>query len=921
MKSSLRASFYCLFCFLALTWVLNGCTYPFAQNEKNEQAERDSLSAQASTLRKEGRRMRDKSDFAQALSLGQQALSLSIKANDTLSIIQDYNQLGTTFRRLGRMEEAIRMHYNALLFAEMNQKDTAFQSRKNLVVSLNGLGNAHLSLGNLDEALQCFRRALQGEINIDSKLGQAINYANIGSIMEKEGRLDSAMAYYDLSMQKNVEIQNTLGISLCHTYYGSVSEQKGDYATAESEYRQAAELMKDNEDRWHAIEPLVALSDMFIEQGKYREAKPLIDEIATAAAQMESFEHLYTAERMQSQYAELQGDHKSALAHHKKAQAYQDSINSPIYQRHIREICINYERQKGEYEMEMMRQAYESEQKLHKRTEQFGAILLLIAIIGIIILIYVYRLRMKSIDALRSIQDMRTTFFTNITHEFRTPLTVILGLANQLKSPDIKQEERVSYLDSIRKQGQTLLELVNQLLSISRLMAGFGQEEWRHGNILDFAKMFVAGYSDYARTRQIQLNVICNEAEMEIDFVPKYIERILRNLLSNSFKFTPSGGSITLTISRKGKYVNLDVTDTGCGISNKDLPHVFELFYQGATSRKQGSSGIGLPFVKQMVQNMGGIISIENRVPHGTLISITLPTSYSSSEPIRPWSIQDDYVQLLQTGYKQHPHAGDTDDADRPLVMVVEDNEDIAEYLDILLNGQYRIVKAMDGYDALHKAEVQLPDLILTDLMMPGMDGYELCRAIRQSEILGDVPIIVVSARSNDEDRIRGLEAGADAYLVKPFNADELKVMVSKLLSQRRLLHERLQKAISSVTQGIANPQIKPEDVAFMERLNHVVEEQMIKGDLSIDTISSLMANSKSTFNRHIKALTGISSAAYILQLRLKKACQMLTDQDNKSIGEISISCGFDDMSYFSRVFKQNFGQTPSEFRQKNKEK
>lgn len=919
MKNPLSTLFHYTFSLLLLTAFLGSCSYPFGKEKAMSQAERDSLITQAADLRKEGRALRDKADFAQALQIQQQALSLSIQAQDTLSIIQDYNQLGTTFRRMGRLEEAIRQHYDALFYAEGQKNDTSYQSKKNLVVSLNGLGNAQLTLGNNDEALQCFRRALQGEIELNSGLGQAINYANIGSIMENYGQLDSAQAYFSQSMQKNVEIENKTGAALCYTYFGQLNELKGNYDAAEREYREATRLMKDNEDQWHAVEPMIALGNLLIKQGKMSEAEDIISQVATITSQISSFELLRDAEKLQAVFSEKRGDYKTALLHHQLSHAYEDSITSPENERYIREICINYERQKSEREMDIMRQAYESQHKLHRRTEQFGAILLFMALIGLIILIYVYRLRSKSVEALRSVQDMRTTFFTNITHEFRTPLTVILGLANQLKSPDIDPELRFNYLDSIRKQGNTLLDLVNQLLSMSKLMAGFGQEEWRHGNLLDYVRMFMAGYSDYAHTRQIKLNVICNETQMEMDFVPKHIERILRNLLSNSFKFTPSGGSITMTLSRQSKYVTLELADSGCGISSKDLPHVFEPFYQGSASRKQGSTGIGLPFVKQMVKNMGGIIHVENHLPHGTLVSITLPTTYTGTDEVRPWSIQDDYGQLLQSAPVQNRQLEEQPDSDYPVVMVVEDNDDVADYLDLLLKGQYRIVKAVDGYDALHKAEVQLPDLIITDLMMPGMDGYELCRAIRQSEILGDVPIIVVTARSNDEDRIRGIEAGADAYLVKPFNAEELKVRVGKLLAHRRLVHEHLQQAISSATQGISGQQIRPEDIAFMERLNHVVEEQMLKGDLSIDTIASLMANSKSTFNRHIKALTGISSAAYILQLRLKKACQMLTSQETKSIGEISMSCGFDDMSYFSRVFKQNFGQTPSDYRQSNK--
>jgi len=529
------------------------------------------------------------------------------------------------------------------------------------------------------------------------------------------------------------------------------------------------------------------------------------------------------------------------------------------------------------------------------------------------------------------LEKMRTTFFRNITHEFRTPLTVILGLSQQLKNEDIPERQRLHFLDSIEHQGRSLLEVVNQLLSLSKLMAGYGNYKWCHGDIIAFLRMTLSSYSDYAQMRNIQLQFVSSQQSIEMDFVPEFYAKIIRNLLGNSFKYTPSGGSITVQAELRERHLVLDVIDTGVGISEEDQPHIFEMFYISKQADKQGSSGIGLPFVKQMVHQMGGIISAMPNIPRGTDIKMTISTKCNDDDAeISPWAIADAVSGNAGTKGSVMPEMNDrhtleteeeeaATDSSYPLVLIVEDNNDIADYIAVLLNANYRVVKACDGYDALSKVGQQLPDLIITDLMMPGMDGYEFCHAIRQSQILSDVPIIIVSARSEDADRVKGYEDGADAYLLKPFNPAELKALISRLLLQRRESRIHMQNLIANVENNVSSQMKVAEEVDFdvrkyLQQIQEVVDKQMVKGDLQLDTIARLMGTSRSTLARRIKLITGCAPSAYILQLRLDHACHLLTSSD-LSVGEISLACGFEDMSYFSRVFRQNYEITPSQYR------
>ncbi|MBO7378904.1 MAG: response regulator [Bacteroidales bacterium] len=899
--------FVCLFAFV-------GCSLSGSRMSDEQQ---DALRQEAIGLRQKGKALREKSDFGQALEVQQEALNKALLISDSLEVVQDYNQLGTTFRRLGRLEEALSFHYKALTWAE-ECSDTSYQARKNLVVSLNGLGNVHLILGNNQEAEVCFRRALAGETALNSTLGQAINFANIGSIMEARGELDSAKIYYQQSLKRNQEIGNQLGIGLCHTYFGGLADRMGNPKLALLEYQTSYQILEPLGDDWHAISPLLEICRNLLEQKRPDQATPYLQTAFRKASELHSFEHLRNVSRLMAEYQKQQGDYRKALHYFSQSAAYADSLQDPEESRRIREICIGYERQKAQRDMVAYQQLYESEQSLNRMYHVLALVLLALTVVVILILIYVTRIRKEKIDALNRIENMRSTFFTNITHEFRTPLTVILGLADQLKDASLNHEQRVHFIRSIEKQGTSLLDLVNQLLSLSKLMAGYSQGEWRHGDVLSFLRMTLTGYKDFAQMHQLRIAVQTNLEAIEMDFIPEYFEKIVRNLLGNSFKFTPNGGQITLSLDVKDGHLLFDVSDTGCGIPAEDIDHVFELFYMGTESKRMGSSGIGLPFVQQMVLQMGGSVTVSNNPGAGCTFHIEMPLQNKSLEQIRPWLLEDEYQRINQTniaaGKLEQSEETESDNEQKPpLVLVVEDNNDVAEYMHMLLHLHYRVRTATDGYDALHKTENELPDLIVTDLMMPGMDGYALCRMVRQSEVIGDVPIIVVSARSEADDRIRAIDEGADAFLLKPFNANEFLSLVAHLLERRNKQRQQLQGLIEN-QEVEGSSDLSAEDKQYIERLNEIVRQQMASGDLSVDTLSSQMCTSRSVLNRRVRQLTGTSVAAYVLQFRMQHAKHLLLET-HMAIGEISLACGFDDMSYFSRVFRQSFGVTPSQFR------
>lgn len=908
--------------------LLSSCTLRNLNTESAlNPSEREALDAEAAELREEGRHLRETAEFYKALECQSQALEISLRLGDSLSIIHDYNQLGTTFRRVGHLEPAVVYHLQALSYAEQ-LSDTSAQAVKSLVVSLNGLGNTYLTFGDNEQAELCFRRALRGESQLQSHLGMAINYANLGSIKDRFADYDSAQWYYSKSLEENVLANSTLGQGLCHVYLGRSLQRENQLQAAEAEFLIARDLLLHDPDRWHSVEPVLALGENLLLQGRVSEAIAYASEAMQCARELNSYEILQQSTSLLARLYERQGNTREALTLYKESEAWRDSLNIADNNNGIRNAIIAYTVRQHQHEMQQLQDVMEERSYKNQVISVIEAALLLLSFIVLLLMWFTIKGRKKRIQALKRIDNLRNTFLRNITHEFRTPLTVILGLSNQLKEEGLDHSHRLHFLNCIEQQGKTLLELVNELLGLSKLMAGYDNGKWCHGDIVAFCRMTLAGYSDFASLHNISLSIDATQEHIEMDFVPEYYSKILNNLLGNAFKYTTAENSVTVQLTTQSGFLDFRVADTGRGINPEDLPHIFELFYQGEESNLQASTGVGLAFVKQMVQHMGGTIGIEPNQPHGTIVRMQLPVRCPNhSAEIQPWSIQQALERdlspihhSLRQDQNQPVSLPTNNDESMPLVLVVEDNHDVAEYISLVLQTRYRVELANDGFDAINKAGRCLPDAIITDLMMPGMDGYQLCQSIRQSQVLSDLPIVILSARSEDSDRVRGYEDGADAYLLKPFNPNELMALLDRLLIQRSQMRNYVRQLISNTQQNQAQDQLKAssdrkaEETAFVQRLHEVVSRQMSIGNLQLENIANLMNISKSMLSRQVKQIAGCSAAAYILQLRLEHARQLLVIPE-KSIGEISLDCGFDDLSYFSRVFRQNYNQTPTQYR------
>lgn len=870
-------------------------------------------------MRELGKIYREASNFKTALDYHEKALLLAKELKDTANIIRILNQLGTDFRRLGVLDEAAVRHYEALSCCEKYSDKSSDVAKKYKVVSLNGIGNIQLTLQNNDAAEKAFREALAGEKSLGSHIGQAINYANIGYVKEANGELDSAWIYYEYSMEQNRLAKSKLGISLCYNHFGRLSELGGNYAKALESYKNSYDLMLDDKDKWHWLESCLSIARLYLATGQIANARRYLGEGLETAKNINSWEHLKEVYLLKSVYEEKSGNYEASLQNYKMHSAYTDSIAKEKNINHLNNLRVNYITEKGNREKASISHAYASEQQKKRIILYFLLVVILVSAAAISSLIYALKVKAKMQEIIKETSLARQEFFTNVTHEFRTPLTVILGCAEELKSKSV-DEEHAAEVDAISRQGKRLLTLVNQLLDIAKVRSAIGKADWKTGNMRAFIQMVVENVRPQAVRNLIEIEYHSDEKEVEMDFVPDFMCKIMTNLLSNALKFTPKGGRIIIRSTVEKKTLTISVEDTGCGIKPEDLPHVFEPFYQAKSHSKAGT-GIGLALTKQMTEAMGGRIDVVSKPDEGTTFLLSIPTNHGENR-YEKW-IPDAGVKPVCSDKpvcddaEEIVNLDDVISKDADIALVVEDNADIARYIGNIISDNFSVVYARNGREGLLKAEEYVPDVIITDIMMPEYDGLEMTRDIRQSELLNHIPIIIVTAKGDDANKLHGLESGADAYLIKPFSPDELKLRIHKLIENRNMLRQKYSQILID-SEEISNEPDAPElEKRFLVKLNSFITSNISLANMNSETLAEGMCLSKSQINRKVKSLTGMNTATYIKQSRLAYSQVLLRDPE-KTIGDIVLLCGFDSASYFTKLFKEKFGITPSQYRKDN---
>jgi signal transduction histidine kinase/DNA-binding response OmpR family regulator len=513
----------------------------------------------------------------------------------------------------------------------------------------------------------------------------------------------------------------------------------------------------------------------------------------------------------------------------------------------------------------------------------------------------------KQADQLQELDQVKSRFFINLTHEFRTPLTLILGPAKQILSRE-KDEQTITDAGTISRNADRLLKLINQLLDLSKLEAGKMELNDTPVELVSLTRRNVLLFQSLAEQKAIKLGFEANQDTLFLSIDQAKLEGILYNLLSNAIKFTEPRGLIAVELKASGDKLDLLVTDTGIGIPGNKMPYIFDRFYQvdSSDTRSQEGTGIGLAITKELTELMGGRLTVHSIANEGTTVQVTLPLQQIDA----PYAIYPEAAAIANesVSHLEIPRSKITNE-DQPLVLVIEDNFELRQFISSILTDKYQVIEAANGEEGLALGLERIPDLVITDLMMPLMNGYQVCTALKSNEKTSHIPVVMLTAKADTDSRIAGLETRADAYLSKPFDQRELVATIENLIALRR----QLQDKYNQVNIWHTNTQSLPSmEQVFMEKVKRSVEAHLDDDQYSVDQLGDEIGMSRVQLHRKLKGLTNQSPGELIRVFRLQRAFDMLK-QKAGTVSEVAYMVGFSNPNSFSTSFSKHFGFAPSE--------
>lgn len=530
-------------------------------------------------------------------------------------------------------------------------------------------------------------------------------------------------------------------------------------------------------------------------------------------------------------------------------------------------------------------------------------------------------------EEITRLNEMKSNFFTDMTHELKTPLTLILGPAHELFVDKSLNAHARKEADLIKRSAHKLLRLVNQLMEFKKIETGIAEElHFQQQDINLILQEIYNFFKSTADSREIRFEIHLLQKNLVAFVDPDKIEKVIFNLVSNAFKYSKDNGVISIfcdfQANEKGeKIVIIKVKDQGIGIAEEHKNKIFDRFYQVNQIRTQSTGGIGLFLAKALVEQHSGSLTVESKLGEGSCFQITLPFNPDINKDqnfiktTTDNSKQDDYInEISEIPELTKNRPSDSEDIDKPLILIVEDDADLNEFIVRGLSSEYKTISAYNGKEALHMAHEQIPDLILTDIMMPEMDGLDFCQSIRKNQNTSHIPIIILTAKTMEEDEMTGLKFGAVDYIFKPFNLVSVKLKINNILSNLNKLNDKLR------TERILEPEkieLHSLDELFLKNAVDSINQNLDNPKFDVDAFSETLKMSSNQVYRKIKALTGQTAKEFIRNQRLKIAATLLI-QRKRTISEIIYMVGFTSPSYFTRCFKNYFGCTPKEYMERN---
>ena len=845
--------------------------------------------------------------FDSSLHCYQRALKLAMQMNDSTLTGMYYSNIGNVLTEQEKYKESLDQHLKSLVIREkLGDEDQ-------LAASYNNIGNVYLHIDQPEKAVEYFLKCYAIRERSGNKMQRMIICLNTGSVYYDLKQYDRSLEFHEKALALAEELGNNHQILRTYQNLSYIYEKMGDPRAALEYSLKTFPLHEQLGITKELIQSYFRTSDLFFRQGRKKEAMTYAQRAYQLTDSVGGFYEKKEAALMLANLYEDRGEYQKALLYFQAHGEYSDSLQRERYNSDLDELREKYESDKKEEQIRTQQVALEHQSLLTQRSSMQRNFLVVVAVMVTVILILairIYRTRLKAKELVyqksKEYEALRSNFFANISHEFRTPLTLITGPLQQMAE---EQTYDPVVLQTVIRNTGRLERLIAQMLELSKLEAGKSVVHEEPADLHLLVRAVASAFEIEASTRSIHYEVTVPEEELLVTIDRDKIEKIIYNLLSNAIKFTPDGGHVTCTFSSDHAGFRLEVSDTGPGIADDQLPMIFERFHRAWAEgdHQFEGSGIGLALVKELVELLGGTIAVKSKEGEGTVFHVFIPVTYTTE------SIQTEvpaFQSTPTTDIREIANVNNIVQMTRPQVLVVDDNADMRNYVATCLGLSYEILHAGDGVEGIENAERHIPDIIISDLMMPVMDGMDFCRHIRAANKTSHIPFILLTARAEEESKIKGLGLGADDYLVKPFNRAELTHKVQNILERIKDTQKKLR------LQFFAEPQpeeVLSEDEAFLLRLRNFIEENLAEDDLSVEALSREIALSRVQLYRKVQSLTGISVNELIRSIRLKKAASLL-DQKWGSVSQVAYEVGFNNLSYFARCFREAYGKTPSQY-------
>jgi len=852
-----------------------------------------------------------KGDYIQALPAAEKSMEIAREINSVRMLAQGNDNIGIIKGINGLHTEAIEYFMESLrLFEEL-------EDEAQIGKALLHLGHTFELAGSYEKALEYLKRSLEVQQRIGNKFNEAWSLVNIGVTYSRMNKVDTALSYYERSLEIAEQIKDhRLILTNLDNIGGKYSLMK-DFEKANAYLQRAYDLSEKSGVNSRTVYITGNLAENYLYMGQFDSAKFFGEKQLELALNSGLISEQKVAYYILAQVYDSLNDHKSA---YKALQNY-ITVNDTIFSR---EKSQQIEELRESYEAEQKEQAIANLEK-EKNAERFrrntfaGTALLILLIGGLLYNNQRIKTR-KNKELLKKEQEvdqMKLQFFANITHEFRTPLTLIMGPIEMMKS-ESKNPKIHQHLNVMKMNASRLLDLINQLLELSKLESGSLKLNASQGNLVPVVKGIVMSFESIAETKEIELTIKSSAEEMDIYYDREKLEKVLINLLSNAIKFTPEKGKIQVELVKTDQHLDIYVRDSGRGIPTIDLDRIFDRFYQSENSDESSGTGIGLALTKELIELHYGSIQVKNKDDQGTEFIIQLPLGHAhlseeeKSSADEPEILSDTFIGKdypIDEVMIEKIVNNEAETFQKPLLLLIEDNTDVRNYIVEILESNYQILEAKDGEEGLQIAIEKIPDIIISDVMMPKKDGYEVCSALKQNEKTSHVPIILLTAKITTEDKIQGLENQADAYVTKPFEPKELLVRVQNLIESRKKLREKFQRELILKPTEIA---VNSVDEKFITRLLQIIEEHIGNENFGVEQLAEEIGMSRSQIHRKMMALTNQAPNHFIRAFRLTRAMELLKNQA-ATASEIAYQVGFSSPSYFTKCFREMYGYPPGE--------